>query len=171
MPQDNSPLGALASVSLMRSYLWDVVFPPLGGGTDLPDRVSEMCRSVSFGNGISMETNKTREGAFVSFTSGQIAVSEVSMTFLSEEGNDSVLKYILEWMARIVSSKSVYNPKSFYAREITVIQFGTEGDQEAPIRLAAAFPKGLKKSVLDFEGDKMVMWDVVFSVDRVYFDE
>jgi hypothetical protein len=136
-----------------RSYMWQIVLPSIKGGN--AGATAELCQKVGLGNGISMETNKTREGAF-------------TMTFLATN-SDPVLTYFQAWFGRIVDGKSNYNPKSFYAFPVSILQQSTSGDKISEVVLKNAFPRQLSKSELDYEGERVVTWAVSFSVDRVEF--
>ena len=109
---DNSSLGVLNKISPQRSYLWNLFLPIAGTSPDLAWKVSQLCRKVDFGNGLSMEVNKTKEGSFTTFTSGPLMVSGVTMSFLIPEDADPVLSYFKAWFNLIVNGQSQHAPKA-----------------------------------------------------------
>lgn len=170
-PTDNSPLQQFAGITLQRSYMWDVVLPPIDD-VNLPTQVALMCRSINMGNGITMEVRKTLTGAFSTHASGPLSTSQVTMTFLAQAtglNRDPVQAYFQSWFSKIVSARSIYHSKNKYAKESQAMLFDNRGAVISKVFMYNSFPVKIGKSALDFEGDKMVTWDIALSVDRLYF--
>lgn len=164
---DVAALDTLSGTNMQRSYMWQIALPAIGG--EVVPYVEALCRKVDFGGGFSMEVNSTKEGAFTTHASGPVAVSQVSMSFLCAEP-DYVLSYFRAWMGKMVDGRSVYQTKSRYASDVTVYQITTDGAYASgATKLVQAFPMGLGRSVLDFDGERLNTWSVKFSVDRVLF--
>ena len=166
---DQTPLGILDQISPQRAYLWGLVLPPAGSSPDLATTVDQLCRKVDFGNGVTMEPNKTKQGSFTTFSSGPVSVAGVTMSFIIPEGRDVVLEYFKKWSELIVNGISQYQPKSFYAFNVQLIQYSTDDQKIAEINVLSAFPVSFGKTAFKHDGEDLVMWNIGLSADRVIF--
>lgn len=148
-----------------RAYNWEIVFPYKIDRIPGPI-VSKYCKAVAFGDYSFSEIFEIQKGPKSMFSPGTMSIQNVTALFLAPVPN-LVLGYFQEWKKFIVSREGFYFPQRMYKRPIYVRLYTTQGITSATIKLVDAFPKSFYNYNLKYEGQDLVMYEVVFCIDDI----
>jgi hypothetical protein len=169
----------LDTPGMQRGYNFDVIFPDLSSsgsgiagfvktavGMVAGVAVGRYCQSIQLGQHSIQDIIEMKKAGRNSFTAGPLNISTMNISFVVP-APDILASYFKTWRNKIIDDQGFYGVSNDYKKKVTIVLSSRSGIPTNMISVEGVFPKTFPGWDLNYAEEKIVHYNMEFSIDRV----